>query len=231
MNPKAWGRVAGFLWLATIGLGLFAEAIVRSKLITSDPATRISNVLTHQGPYRLAEAALFTGTAAYLALTAIMYRLLAPVSRNLSLIAALFSVVGCVFWMLSLIGDAAPFVFFTEGRSALGASPEVTHALTVAFMRLHSETLLLGMLCFGVHCLLMGILIVRAPFLPALIGLVLGAGGACYALAGYFHILSPALSAQFGRFLFVPGEAGEFLIALWLAVVGLNAAKWKDAPG
>jgi hypothetical protein len=124
----------------------------------------------------------------------------------------------------------APTVFFADGRSALEASPEMTQALTFAFMRLHSETLLLGMLCFGMHCLLMGILIVRAPFLPALIGLVLGAGGACYMGAGYFHILSPALSAQFGRFLFVPGEAGEFLIALWLSIVGLNPAKWKDAP-
>jgi len=50
-------------------------------------------------------------------------------------------------------------------------------------------------------------------------------------VAGYFHILSPALSAQFGRFLFVPGEAGELLIALWLAIVGLNVAKWKGVPG
>jgi hypothetical protein len=229
MNPKAWGRIAGLLWLATIGLGLFAEAMVRSKLITSEASSTISNVLTHEGAYRLAEAALFTGTGAYLALTAIMYRLLAPLSRNLSLIAALFSVVGCVFWMLSLVGDAAPFVFFADGRSSLGVSPEMTHALTFAFMRLHSETLLLGMLCFGMHCLLMGILIVRAPFLPAFIGLVLGAGGACYVAAGYLHIVSPALFTQFGRYLFLPGEAGEALIALWLAIVGLNAAKWTQA--
>jgi len=229
MNAKAWGRIAGALWLVTIGLGLFAEASVRSNLITRDALTTITNVLNHDGVYRLGEAALFTGTATYLALTAIMYRLLAPVSRNLSLIAALFSIVGCGFWMLSLVGDAAPFAFFVDGRTALGASPETTQALAFAFMRLHSETLLLGMLCFGVHCLLMGLLIVRAPFLPALIGLVLAAGGACYMAVGYLHILSPALFAQFGDFLFLPGEAGEVMIALWLAIVGLNAAKWKDA--
>lgn len=229
MNAKAWARIAGVLWLATIGLGLFGEAVVRSRLITSDADTTLSNVLTHEGAYRLGEAALLTGTATYLALTAIMYRLLAPVSRNLSLIAAFFSVVGCVFWMFSLVGDAAPLVFLADGRSVLGASPETTRALTFAFMKLHSETLLLGMLCFGVHCLLMGILIVRASFLPALIGIVLGLGGVCYMAAGYFHTLSPDLYAQFGRFLFLPGEAGEIAIALWLAIVGLNAAKWTDA--
>jgi hypothetical protein len=47
--------------------------------------------------------------------------------------------------------------------------------------------------------------------------------------AGYLHILAPALSAQFGRLLLLPGGAGEAMIALWLAIVGLNAAMWSDA--
>lgn len=229
MSPKAWGRIAGLLWLATIGLGLFAEAVARPNLITGEAETTLANIHAQEGLYRLALAALFTGTGAYLALTAIMYRLLSPVSRDLSLIAALFSVVGCVFWMASLVSDAAPLIFLEDGQPALGASAETTQALAFAFMRLHSETLLLGMLCFGVHCLLMGALIVRASFLPALVGLVLGLGGLCYVAAGYLHILSPPLSAQFGHILFLPGQAGEAMIALWLAIVGLNAAKWTDA--
>jgi hypothetical protein len=95
------------LWLITIGLGLFAEAFVRDRLIADNAATTLSNILANETLYRLGEAALFLGTATYLALTAIMYRLLAPVSRTVSLIAAFFSVAGCVIWMLALVGDAS----------------------------------------------------------------------------------------------------------------------------
>lgn len=229
MHPRPWARAAGILWLATIGLGLYAEAGVRAKLVTSDAATALTNILSNESTYRLGEAALFTGTAAYLALTAIMYVLLAPVSRTLSLIAAFFSIVGCVAWILALVGDAAPLVFFAGGHSTLGANQEMTQTLAFGFIKLHGEMLMLGMLCFGVHCLLMGALIVRAPFFPALIGVVLGLGGLCYLVAGYLHLLSPSLGAQFGRYLFLPGEAGEAIMALWLALVGLNQIKWQDA--
>ena len=222
-----WARIAGLLWLLTIGLGLYAEAFVRERLITHDAATTLSNILANETSYRLGEAALFAGTAAYLALTAIMYRLLAPVSRTVSLIAAFFSVAGCVIWMLALVGDASPFVFFADAHALSAPGAETLQALAFGLLKLHSETLLLGMLCFGVHCLLMGCLIIRASFLPAFIGAILAVGGAGYAAAGLLHLLSPALSAQFAEVLFIPGELGEASMGLWLALVGVNAAKWK----
>lgn len=225
--PALWARLAGFLWLLTIGLGLFAEGFVRGRLITAEPATTLANIFANEASYRLGEAALFVGTGAYLALTAIMYRLLAPLSRTISLIAAFFSVAGCVIWMLALIGDASPFVFFADRASLAAPGAETLQALAVGLLKLHSELLLLGMVCFGAHCLLMGCLVVRASFLPALIGVILALGGAGYVAAGLLHILSPALSAQFARMLFLPGEAGEALMGLWLLLIGVNGAKWK----
>lgn len=221
-EPRGWARLAGFLWLVTIVFGVFAEGFVRGRLITDDAATTISNIAANESFYRLGEAALFVGTAAYLALTAIMYRLLAPVSRTLSLMAALFSTAGCVIWILVLIGDAAPLVLLTNGEGS-----EAARTLAFGFVQLHPEALLLGMTCFGVHCLLMGWLIVRGPFLPAIIGLILALGGLGYLAAGLLHIAAPELYAPVGRMLFVPGQLGEALIGLWLALTGVNSGKWK----
>ena len=224
-----WARIAGLLWLLTIGLGLYGEAFVRERLITHDAATTLSNILANEASYRLGEAALFLGTAAYLALTAIMYRLLAPVSKTVSLIAAFFSVAGCVIWMLALVGDASPFVFFADAHALSAPGAETLQALAFGLLKLHSEMLLLGMLCFGVQCLLMGGLVMRASFLPAFIGAILAVGGAGYMAVGLLHVLSPALSAQFREALFLPGELGEASMGLWLTLVGVNAAKWKAA--
>ncbi|GAA0724379.1 DUF4386 domain-containing protein [Dokdonella soli] len=229
--PRAWARVAGVCWLIAIAGGLFAEAFVRARLITHDSLTTIQNILANEAMYRLGLAAMVVGTATYLALTAIMYRLLAPVNRTVSLIAAFFSIAGCAIWMLTLVSDAAPLVFFAGVVGSLAPEAAQMQAPAFALLRLHPELLLLGMLCFGVQCLLMGCLIVRATFLPKLLGVILAVGGIGYLAAGFLHILAPPLAEQFGRYAFVPGEAGEALMGLWLTLVGVNARKWKLQSG
>jgi hypothetical protein len=95
-----------------------------------------------------------------------------------------------------------------------------------AFVRMGNETLLAGMLCFGVHCLLLGVLFARSNFFPWPIGLVLAAGGLGYLVGGLAHIAAPALAAQIAGYGFLAGAAGELLTGLWLALVGINSAKW-----
>lgn len=223
--PRMWARAAGVLWLVTIAGGVFGEGFVRNQLIGDAAATTIANIVSQEGLYRLGSAALLVGTAAYLALTPIMYLLLAPISRTASLIAASFSVVGCTIWIYTLVNDAAPLVFFAQAPAA--AETQSLQFLAFSLLRLHAEALMLGMGCFGVHCALMGGLIARANFLPRLLGLILGVGGLGYIVAVLLHIIAPAAASHFGRWLFLPGQAGEALLALWLVAVGLNAEKWK----
>jgi hypothetical protein len=52
-----------------------------------------------------------------------------------------------------------------------------------------------------------------------------------YLVAGFTHILSPTIAMQIGRYTFLPGEAAEVIMALWLTVIGVSAAKWKEAAG
>lgn len=52
---------------------------------------------------RLSSAAVLIATACYIAVTILFYDLFKPVSRSLSLLAAFFSLVGCVVGTLSLL--------------------------------------------------------------------------------------------------------------------------------
>jgi hypothetical protein len=223
-SPRVWARIAGVLWLICIACGMFAEAYVRGKLILPhDPAGTIRNILSNEQLYRLGFTLEFAGTAAYLALSAILYRLLAPVDRTASLIAALFSVAGCTIWMANVASDMSPLVF----RGALaGAQPEPSRSIVFSLLKLRSETLLSGMLCFGVQCLIAGFLIARSTYLPKVLGALLALGGAGYIVSASAHFLWPSLAAALHGYGFLPGEAGEALLGLWLAIVGLNAIRW-----
>jgi hypothetical protein len=76
-SPREWARLAGILWLICIACGLFAEAYVHEKLVLPhDPSGTIRNIFSNEQLYRLGFTLEFAGTAAHLALTAILYRLL-----------------------------------------------------------------------------------------------------------------------------------------------------------
>jgi hypothetical protein len=222
-SPARWARIAGICWLIAIVTGMFAEALVRSPLMTGNPASTLANILASQDRYRLAGAAMFAGTAAYLALSAILYRLFAPLSRTISSIALLFSVIGCTVWMLTLVIDAVPLL--------LANSPGADSTLVRVFLALHPEALLLGMLCFGVQCLLVGCLITRASFLPKWLGVLLAIGGVGYIAAGFLHLVAPDLGHSLARWTFIPGEAGELALGGWLTIAGVNSERWRAQAG
>jgi hypothetical protein len=74
------------------------------------------------------------------------------------------------------------------------------------------------MLCFGVQCLLVGYLIARHTF-PKPLGVLLALGGAGYIISASAHFLWPPLATALHGYGFLPGEAGEALLGLWLSVL------------
>jgi hypothetical protein len=79
---------------------------------------------------------------------------------------------------------------------------------------------------FGVFCALIGFLIIRSKFFPAILGLPM-------IIAGLTH-----WSNNFGLFLALPipyiqlvALIAKLSLALWLLVVGVNEAKWRARAG
>ena len=91
-SPRVW---AGVCYLITIVMGVFAEVFVRGELVVrDDAAATAANILSHETLYRLGLAADPVILAAYVAVTLVLYVLLKPVGRILSLLAAFFSLIG-----------------------------------------------------------------------------------------------------------------------------------------
>jgi len=92
-SPSFQARVAGVIAWITTTSGF--AAIVRGRLVVyGDAAATADNILTHELLYRLA----FVGDVIallYVVYTLLLYNLFKPVSRDLSLLAAFFSLVGC----------------------------------------------------------------------------------------------------------------------------------------
>jgi len=89
-SPVARARLAGVFYLLTGGTA-FAYS-VRGKLRGGDIAL---NLAAHERLFRGAIIADLLGVAAYVVVVALLYDLLRPAGRTLSLAAALFGAAGC----------------------------------------------------------------------------------------------------------------------------------------
>ena len=76
---------------------------------------------------------------------------------------------------------------------------------------------------FGVYCLLLAYLIYKSTFLPRFLAVLL-----IFAGVNWLTFLSPQLAKQMYPYNLIPGLIGEGALTVWLLVVGVNAARWRE---
>ena len=89
----------------------------------------------------------------------------------------------------------------------------------------------LAFVFFGLHCLLVGYLILRSTFLPRFVGALMALGGACWLTLGLVSLLSPPLVQLLSPYILIPGIVGEASLSLWLLVKGVNVERWSGQAG
>jgi hypothetical protein len=83
-SPRIKAKIAGVFYLLTIVAGALAA------------------VFMGHWPARYGDTANFVATVCYIVVTFLFYELFKPVNRNLSLFAAIFSLVGCAMGLSAL---------------------------------------------------------------------------------------------------------------------------------
>jgi hypothetical protein len=224
-SPRFKARIAGLFYLLTILTRMFVEIFVRNRLVVSDDAAATAaNILAHEPLWRWGFAADIIAFASYVALTALFYELFKPVNRSVSLVAAFFSLVACAVQAVSSLFHLAPLVLLGDTPYLRVFNVEQLEALALMFLRLRAQCYHnIGLVFFGLYCLLIGYLIFRSTFLPRIIGVLMMLAG-----LSYLMFLSPPLARYLQPYiLFFPG-VGQISLALWLLVFGVNDQRWKE---
>lgn len=209
-------RTAGAMYLAIIGLGLFGEAYVRGSLATGDAATTAGNILGSQLLWRIGTATDLVMHVLDVPLIVFFYLLLAPVDRPLALLATLFNVVQTCVLALNKLALVA--VLSLLEAPILAARPFDSQALALLALDLHGHGFGIGLVFFGLTCLVRGVLIVRSGYVPRLLGALLVLAGICYLINSFTLLLSPTLASLLFPAVLLPPLVAELALALWLLV-------------
>ena len=224
-SPARLARIAGVLYAIVTVTALFAEIGVRSRLITfGDPNRTVTNIITRAPLYRLGAGADITAFLCDIGIAVLLFRLLQPVSRTLSLTAAFFRSAHATIAALNTINYIAPLIFL-GGGVALAATTG-SQDLVMASLRLHGVGYNVALLFFGVHCVLCGYLIVRSTFLPRPLGVLLAIAGVCYLINGYSAIVAPEFKRAIYPYVLIPAGLGEWSLMIWLLMARVNRERW-----
>jgi hypothetical protein len=221
-------RTAGFFWLMTFLTSGFAMLGGGRLIVSGDAAATAANLLANESFYRLALTANLVAGACYLAATLLVYELLKPVNWAVSLLAALFSLLGVAVGAVSSLFYFAPLVVQGGAGYLSVFTGEQTQAVALLFLGLGEQAAAISFGFFGVHCLLVGWLISRSTFLPRLVGSLLAFGGLGWLTLSLASLLSPAFARSLVPYISIPGVVGELSLTLWLLVVGVNVPRWNE---
>jgi hypothetical protein len=228
-SPKRYARIAGVLYLIIIASGLFAEAFVRSRLIVpSNAAATAANIAAHGTLLRVGIAADLATFVLAIPVTLILYVLLKPVHKDLALLAVFFNIVQDAIGGVNALNTYRPLQLLGGADYLNVFSQEQLAAMASMSLRTHAVGFAIGLLFFGVYCIVLGYLVRNSRLFPKVLGILFGIAGVCYLINSLAVILSPTLSAILFPTILLPAFVGELAFALWLTAKGVDASKWID---
>ena len=221
LSPRFMGRMvfAGYLVLVLAGFDLFY--VLKKMVVRDDAVATANNILAHQGLFLAGFAVALLGAAAYLVVTAFLYRLFEPVERTLSLTAALFSMTGCVIQAVALTLHLVPLVVLGD-QAYLSAMPLAERqALALMSMLTYAKAYNISLVFFAFYMVQLGYLTIRSTFLPRWLGWLM------FLAAGWLVFLYPPLAQATFRYV-VFSSIGELLLVLWLGIKGVDEKRWHE---
>ena len=227
-SSRLYARVGGVLYLYIILAGMFVELFVRGKLVVSgDAATTASNILAHEPRWRLAFSAEVLWLACAVALTMIFYVLMRVVNRNIALMGAFFALMSIAIEGMSTLFHFAPLLIL-QGSYLKVFDAQQLQALALLSVGLFERGFGISLVFFGFEELCRGYLMFRSGFFPRFLGVLVIISGVSYLTNSFALFLSPRLAEKIFPIFVVSAGVPEMILTLWLIVVGLNGAKWRE---
>ena len=224
-SPRALARVTGALYLWIMVAAMFAEGFVRNRLIVSgDAAETVRRIAASQPRWRWGVIADVTTTLCDVAVAVLLFILLKPAGKLFSLGAAVFRLVYSAMMAASAALLVAPLFLIKNAPAGTEMQMLVSYSLS-----LHQTMFSLGLIVFGIHLVMVGVLIARSTFLPRLIGLALTVAGVCYVTNSVTGLLAPDVASGLFPWILLPGFLAEGALTLWLLIVGANESRWTSA--
>lgn len=213
----ATARLAGLLYLIPTFAGPFSMMYVPSAILApGDAHATAERLLASERLFRLGMVSDVIIVLAEVALSALLLTLLRPAGRSLARAAAFARLAMAAVQAVNLLPQllALSLVRGDGGLATMGG-PE-REALALAMLNLHGAGAHVWEALFGLHCLLVGALILRSSHVPRAFGALVGLAGIGYSVNAFGHLLAPSHAPIYTAIVAVGALVGEVPFVVWL---------------
>jgi hypothetical protein len=232
LSPQRYARIGGLLYLILIVVGFWSVLFVRGTIIVSGDATATANnIMASKSLWRAGIAADLLMHMCDVGVMAVFYVLLKPVNRNLALVALLSNLVQTAVLVANKMTLVIPLFLLGDAKYLKAFGPQQLQALAYVCLRAHDYGFGVGLIFFGIVCLVEGYLIRRSGYLPKALGILMQIAGACYLVNSFALILAPTFASVLFPAIMLPPLIAETSLALWLLVKGVDLPKWQERLG
>ena len=228
-SPLVYARAAGILFLIILACAAFSMMYVPSNLIVpGDAAATAGNIKTSESLFRwglVGESILFLSE---IVLTVMLYLLLKPVSKTLSLVAAFARLAMTVMQGTNLVFKFAALLVLSGAGYLTVFEPDQLNALVLLLFDAHNYGALVWGTFFSLHCFVLGYLIFRSGYFPKVLGVLMVFAALGYLTDSFGNFLSPGYQERFAWVVSVTAFVGELPFFIWLLIRGVNVRKWQE---
>jgi len=217
---KRTARIAGILILAIAVVGPIGLLVPTSLIVPGDAAATANNIVASETLFRIGMAAQAVLFLLEISLPIVLYVLLKPVNKTLSLIAATARLAMGTVQGINVFNHLAALQLLGGGDYLAVFASDQLQALVLFFLNLHSHGELVWGLFFGLHLLVLGYLVIKADYFPRVLGALLLVASVCYLLAGFGKILLPRFEDVYTWIGYI--STVEIVFPLWLLIKGVR---------
>jgi hypothetical protein len=174
--------------------------------------------------FRLGFAAFLIESLCDITLVLILYVLLRPVNRQLSLLAAFFGLIGTALFAFAELFYFAPLLILGGAPYLKTFSTDQLNTLTLLSLKFYGYAGMIFTAYYGMSWIVRSYLMFRSSYLPKFLGVLMAIGGAGFVVRNFAMILAPRFASDYLLVLMFPGG---LIMAVWLLIKGVNVPKWE----
>lgn len=228
-SPQKTARLAGVLYLIITVAAIFAHIYIPGELIVSgNAAATAQNISASESVFRFG---MIGGELIVLLseiiLSVLLYVLLKPVNKTLSLIAAVSRLAMTTIHGLNLLNYYFVLQLLNGGDYLAVFGPDQINGLVTLFLDAHSYGFSIGVAFLVPHVLILGYLIFESGYFPRVLGIL-------FLLAGIGYLIDTTGLLLVSGYETTPGiiamiiAVAEIAFPVWLLVKGVKIDRWQQ---
>lgn len=226
-SPQRYARIAAVLYLLITVAAIVAHFYVPSTLIVPGDATATANnIMASEQLFRFgAVGSELVVLLSEIVLSVILYVLLRPVSKTLSLVAAVSRLAMTTIHGINLLNYFFVLQLLSGADYLAVFGSEQLHALVLLFLDAHSYGFTIGIAFLVLHVFVLAYLIYKSGYFPKILGILFVIAGLGYLIDSFALLLSSGYETT-PVFIAIPIAVAEIAFPLWLLIKGVNVERW-----